>query len=248
MTASIFACCAAAAHAEPLEASLSLTVNALVGTHEESAGQRDPLPFAPLPLGELTLRHAAESIRVEGMPPVTFAWRSSLSGAITTRLSLVNATYRHAFAGGWFAGAGQTVYNQWTSFDQPLPQMQSSRVTGFRLEAGRFVTLGRERAEYDVAVNPRMHGVQYTTFDRSLAVCRFVNGNAVCVSASRPFVDPESAAQVDVLARFAHPLSAHGALLYGVRYLNYTARYDLSSALADRNVGFAPVLGYRLKL
>jgi hypothetical protein len=38
-------------------------------------------------------------------------------------------------------------------------------------------------------------------------------------------------------------------VLLGLRYLNYSAHYDdFPGQLADRNVGFAPTLGYRIKL
>ncbi len=60
--------------------------------------------------------------------------------------------------------------------------------------------------------------------------------------------DAETAAQVDLSARIAHRVGRHGELLYGLRYLNYGARYSGSGDLADRNVGIAPVLGYRLRL
>jgi hypothetical protein len=266
IAAALFSSATAAACAEPLDVTLSVTVNALTGKHEIDGGHSDKLSFAPLPLGELTLRHGAESLRFEGLPPVTFGYNTAGDGALSTRLSILNATYRHTFPGGWFVGAGQTVYNQFTTYvpvngsfvyqrgSTNLPidgsEAQYSRVTGGRFEAGRTLTLGRDRVDLSLAANPRMRGIQYTRIPSLLTVCTFGAGSqAVCSQQITTFADPENASQVDLSARVAHRVFKHGELLYGLRYLNYNAHYDdFPGKIADRNVGFAPVLGYRVKL
>lgn len=277
MTAAFFAWAASAACAEPLEATFALTVNPLNGHHEINGGTIDRLTFAPLPLGELTLRRNGESIRIEGLPAVTFAYGSAGDGAQSTRLSIVNATYRHAFPNGYFAGIGQTVYNQFTTYSpvngsfyyargfsvDPIngSEAQYSRVTGLRLEAGRTVALGRDRLEYSAAANPRMHGVQYTripTFNYYCPLATGVTGPVFgggptapsgCAQVVRTFSDPEKATQVDFAARVAHRVTKNIELLYGLRYLNYNANYDdFPGQLADRNVGFAPTIGFRVRL
>jgi hypothetical protein len=266
MTAALFSWAAATACAEPLETTLSITVNALSGKHEIDGGHSDKLGFIPLPLGELTLRRGRESLRIEGLPPVTFGYSTAGDGALSTRLSIVNATYRHTFAGGWFLGAGQTVYNQYTTYmpvngnfyyergftSEPIngSEVQYSRVTGARFEAGRTLQLGRDRVDISAAVNPRMRGIQFTRIPTFLTQCSFLPGApAVCTQLVDTFADPENASQVDLSARVAHRISKHGELLYGLRYLNYSAHYDdFPGKIADRNVGFAPVLGYRVKL
>src|ERR1700680_4134798 len=154
----IYAWTAAAAVAEPVEMTLSVTVNALNGKHEIDRGHSDRIDFLPLPLAELTLRHGADSIRVEGLPPVTFGYRlqTTVPGPLSTRLSIVNATYRRAFPAGWFGGVGQPVYG----FQQINgEEAQYSRVTGTRFEAGRTIKYGRDTLEVSAAVNPRMHGI-----------------------------------------------------------------------------------------
>jgi len=263
IAAALFSWAGAAASAEPVEASLSVTVNALDGRHEVNGGQTDRLNFAPLPLGELIVRRGADSLRVEGLPPVTFGYSNLGDGAMSTRLSIVNATLRHTFPGGWFAGVGQTVYNQFTNYGSgngnfvyergalTIPiygdEAQYSRVTGARFELGHAFRLGRERLEISAAGNPHMHGVQYTRIPGPVTTCHFASGAFTCVGSIETFSDPENAAQVDLAARFTHRLSKHGSLLYGLRYLNYSARYDdFPGQLADRNVGFAPQLGYRV--
>jgi len=263
MTTALLLWAAGAACAEPVETTLSVTVNALSGHHEINGGHSDKLNFAPLPLGELMLRSGREAIRVEGLPPVTFGYNNAGDGAQSTRLSIMNATYRHAFGGGWFAGIGQTVYNQYTTY-QPVngsfyyqrgftvdpingSEAQYSRVTGARFEAGRTIERGRDRIDFSAAVNPRMRGIQYTRIPTFFFTCPTL-GTGGCVQQVDTFADPESASQVDLLARVAHRVSKHGEVLYGVRYLNYTAHYDsFPGQLADRNLGFAPVLGYRVR-
>jgi len=269
LVAALFSWAAAAARAEPLDATLGVTVNALSGSHQVNGGRSDKLTLAPLPLAELTLRSGAESVRFEGLPPVTFGYNSAGDGAQSTRLSILNATYRHTFAGGWYVGAGETIYNQFTTYlpvngnffyrrglvNEPIDgsEAQYSRVTGMRFEAGRAFRLGRDRIEYGAAANPRMRGIQYTRIPTFLLTCgRFSGSNAAgggCMQVVDTFADPENGSQVDLSARVAHRVSKHGELLYGVRYLNYTAHYDdFPGQLADRNVGFAPTLGYRLRL
>lgn len=267
IAAALVICASVRAPAEPLDATLAVTVNALSGQHQVNGGHSDTLTFAPLPLGELTLRKNAESIRIEGLPPVTFGYNNAGDGALSTRLSIVNATYRHVFAGGWFAGAGQTVYNQYTTYvpvsgtffyargflTDPIngSEAQYSRVTGARYEIGRMTQSGRNRIEWWLAANPKLRGVQYTRIPTFFTTCSFGTGTSapVCSQVVHTFADPENASQVDLSARVAHRVSKSGEVLLGLRYLNYTAHYDdFPGQLADRNVGFAPTLGYRLKL
>jgi hypothetical protein len=264
MTAVLFVCASGIACADPIDATLAVTVNALSGQHQVNGGHSDSLSSAPLPLAELNVRRNAESIRIEGLPPVTFGYSNTGDGALSTRLSIVNATYRHTFAGGWFAGAGQTVYNQTTTYvpvagtffyargftTDPIngSEMQYSRVTGARFELGRMTQSGRNRIEWWAAANPRMRGIQYTRIPTFRFYCG-IGGTGPCQQVVDTFADPENASQVDLSARVAHRVAKNGEVLLGLRYLNYTAHYDdFPGQLADRNVGFAPTLGYRIKL
>ena len=211
------------------------------------------------------MRSGRDSLRVEGMPPIPFRYlNTGDDGALTTRLSILNATYRHRFAGGWYAGIGQTVYNQMTSYDAPAgsyfydrgsqqypivgSEAQYSRVTGARFEAGHVIARGRDEIDVWAAANPRMRGVQYTRIPSYTLCSRPFGGVTTCTQLIDTFADPENASQLDLSLRVAHRVSKRGDLLYGVRYLNYSAHYDdIPGRLADRNVGFAPVLGYRLR-
>jgi hypothetical protein len=92
--------------------------------------------------------------------------------------------------------------------------------------------------EFWAAVNPSMHGRE----SHAIPYANF--GNVIL-----GFSDPETATQVEGYARIAHRVSRNGEVLIGVRYINFTAHYsDAPGALADHNVGWAPVLGYRLRL
>jgi hypothetical protein len=265
MTAAFFACASALASADPIDATLAVTINAMSGKHEVNGGHSDALTFAPLPLAELIVRRNADSIRIEGLPPVTFGYGSTGDGALSTRLSIVNATVRHTFTGGWFAGAGQTIYNQSTTYvpvngnffyargftTDPIngSEMQYSRVTGARFEIGRMTQSGRNLVEWWAAANPRMRGIQYTRIPTFRVFCGSGGSVSPCRQVVDTFSDPENASQVDLSARLAHRVTKNGELLLGLRYLNYTAHYDdFAGQLADRNVGFAPTLGVRIKL
>lgn len=277
LTAALFACTTAAVFAEPLDASLAFTINALDGTHKTGLAEEARLNFTPLPLAELTLRRGADSLHVEGLPPVTIRYGApGAIGPLTTQLSIATVAYRRSLAGGWFAGVGQTLYNQHTTYaftpgaiyvrrDTTLPHVypiagaeeQYSRVTGVRFEAGRIWTAGTTRIEAIAAGNPVMHGVQYTFVPTPPGFGTFCTGSfngpgsgvPTCTGGNPTFADPEHASQVDLTLRAAHRAGKHGELLYGVRYLHYSARYeDEPGQLADRNIGIAPLLGYRLHL
>ena len=243
-----------AARADGIQTSATITLNALDGEHAINGGDVARINFVPLPLIELAARRHADELHVEGLPPVAFSYgRGSAAGLETTRLSIGNASYRRSLGGGFFAGIGQTLYNQHTTYAivpgayytryHPVNQIfpltgaeeQFSRVTGMRLEAGRRWKTGRTELEAVVAGNPAMHGVQYTYIPSG--------------PASPTFADPEHAAQVDVELR-AYRAVGHGrALVYGLRYLHYCSTYDQDPGqLADRNLGLAPVIGYGVKL
>ena len=252
-------CGAAAARAEPLEATLALTIDVLSGDHEIRLRQRDQLHWVPLPIGELTLRRGADTLRIEGMPPLSSTYGTdAAANRGSVKLSILNATYRHALGAGWFAGIGETVYNQATTDVPGLGSgaEQDSRVAGTRVELGRILRLGGDRIEAWGAANPAMHGLVQTR-PAGPVFCSFSFPSPpgtlpVCVPFGPGNVtakDGESASQIDLSARIAHRLGSRGELLYGIRYLNYSARLDAAPGhLADRNVGFAPVVGYRVRL
>jgi hypothetical protein len=260
----------AVAAADPVQTTFALTANLLDGKHQTSDFPADQLHFVPLPLAELTFSRHNDAIRIEGLPPVSFHYGSAGDGAQSTQLSIINATYRRSFRGGWFVGGGETLYNQSTNYINvpgfvyeragsiyPLvgSERQYSRVAGLRYEMGKVTTFGRahDRIEAWAAFNPKMHGVQYTSIPTTGETTCSFNGGLLgtCTTATRTltFADPENATQLDLSVRIVHRIGRYGELMYGVRYLNYGAHYDdLPGELADRNVGIAPLIGYRIRL
>jgi len=241
LSASVAALVSGRAGADSLTVTGALTVNFLDGTHSTGATV-DQLRFAPLPLAELDVRGERTALHLESFPAVSFSYGDGTQQQ-TTRLSIINATVRRSFAGGFFVGTGQTIYNQLTAY-LPSPDRfslinaQSSRVTGARFEAGIVRALGRgARIESVFGINPVMRGVQRTAFADILRVPQ----NAA----------PERAEQIDTSVRWLRP-AGPGAVIIGLRYLNYASRYDVrgpaNGVLADRNAGILPLIGYRLGL
>jgi hypothetical protein len=255
-----------------VETKFGVTANFLTGKHQTSDFPPDLLHFVPLPLSELSVRHGRDLIRIEGLPPVSFHYGSSAGdGAQSTQLSILNATYRRTIGAGWFVGVGETLYNQSTTYmnvpgfvyqrgDQVYPiigsEKQYSRVAGIRFEAGRNMEIARGRAHLEIwgAYNPKLHGDQFTSIPTfaPIAVCPIAPGSSGICEIPRTtltFSDPETATQLDFSVRIVHNVGKRGELLYGIRYLNYIAHYVSNPGmLADRNVGIAPLLGYRIRL
>jgi hypothetical protein len=230
--------------ADTVDVSSSITLNFLDGKHD-TATSIDRLTFVPLPLLDLDARMARTAVHLEGVPPLTFAYGNAIGGRQQTQLSIINATLRQEIGGGAFVGVGQTIYNQRTTYPPPAaaPDIlsvaaQSSRVTGIRYEVGLRARIARPtRIEFVAALNPSMHGLEYTAFDAAAPI--------------GPLPNPERAVQVDTSLRFVTALH-RGALVYGLRYLNYASQYAVrgpqKGSLADRNVGFMPLAGYRIRL
>lgn len=223
------------ASADPIDTSLLLSVSLLNGDHEVSGGQDNHFSALPLPIAELELRHDRDAIRIEGAIPIEFSSTDSNGGTSSTRLSLLNATYRRTIGSGWYVGAGETSYNQTTIYAAQFEQ-QASRVTGVRYEVGRDWKTRIGRLEANFAVNPAMYGPIVTTYTFNPAH-------------PYSFSDPERATQIDAMVRASARISRHADFVYALRYLNLTSRYaDAPGYLADRDVGFTPSVGVRVRL
>lgn len=131
---------------------------------------------------------------------------------------------------------------------------QYSRVVGLNYEVGQTIVLPhRQTLELRFGGDPVMHGVQYSA--ASITFCSFSRKNARTIFDKYSYVSGvnERAAELDFGARLRRPVG-RGDAIFGVRYLNYTARYLTGTSffgdgqLADRNVGILPLIGYRLRL
>ena len=57
--------------------------------------------------------------------------------------------------------------------------------------------------------------------------------------------DPERGQQIDGNVRYVHHIGKHMDAVLGVRYVNFTAAYDVPGhPLSDRNAAVLPAFGY----
>ncbi len=206
------------------------------GTHRESDGNATAA-LVPAPL--ITVSHSAQcwEVAAEGLPPVgPIPVGNNGLGMQNVRLTYADAVARYWNPSHTFAvGIGDTLYNQRTEFVREInptelgTEVDRSRVAGTRYEliVRKALSLNNS-VEARVAVDPAMHGrFSYTQTVQ--------NGGATV----GPFSSPpswERASQVDADAHFIHRFGSY-ALLYGVRYLNYTAEYTdpFQPRFADAN-------------
>ena len=247
--------------ADPIHSAVGVTIDALSGRHEVGNGE-ERLNFVPIPIVEVESRYRAMQLRFETIPSIPFSYGPG--NLQSTRLGVFNGSIRQYFAGAWFVGIGETLYNQHTyypdGFTTDDAQEQYSRVAGLRFEGGRDFHIARVVSlEVRGAANPVMHGIQYT---RSIEgyLCPLTGPGDTRSSCSPVFRESavnERAAQIDLGARLVRTVG-RGDVLVGLRYLNYSARYVatnrrnrvapyLDGRLADRNVGVLPLIGYRLR-
>lgn len=201
----------------------------LTGVHTDAAGaQRGVAPGALLQIGGRDRRFA---FRIEGIPPVGLPQKpSAFYGAATPQLSLFNGAVRYAIdpAQHLWIGAGETIINQKT----PLPNLSqavASRLSGIRYEVmwraplreGHFIELVAGGA-------PHLTGADHYFY-----------------SIPRAGVDePEVAAEED--GQMAWGVTLHQSeLLFGLRSINFSARFVQTGAAADRNNGGGVMVEWR---
>ncbi|GAC1539461.1 MAG: hypothetical protein NVS2B17_14770 [Candidatus Velthaea sp.] len=219
---------------------VALTLNPIFGTHQSFNDKTTPPPV-PVPLLEVRHRAGPFEFFVTGLPPIASARSTnSVQGRTSTRLTIFDGTARVWDPLRRFSiGIGQTLYNQSTHYlDSPeiagVGERQFSRITGVHYEVGYRNAVRGGLLEAKLSVAPLMRGTQFTQYDVPTIATR---------------VDPEQADQIDTSIRFVRRINSHGELIYGLRYLNYTARYaEPSGTLSDRNAGFFPTFGYRTRI
>jgi len=107
-----------------------------------------------------------------------------------------------------------------------LSAVNSSRVVGARYELGFGLARNPDAVRFLIDLEPAMHGV--INFGSPF---RF----------EHPSARGESGAQVEMQV---HARTIRGPIEfgYGLRYINYSTRFDAGGALADRNTGFLPYI------
>jgi hypothetical protein len=226
---------AGAALADPAGADIGFTLNPVVGGVHDSFNDTIHLPPVPVPLLDASAHVGPFEIVTFGLP-VTAAvpYTDKLQGTVALRLMIVDATLR-VWAGHVGVGVGQTLYNQTThyatadSYAASGDERQYSRITGAHYELAVRMPFRAGTLEASLRDAPVLLGTQVSTY-----------GNG---TPSR--FDPERGEQIDGSVRYKHAIGPHEFAVLGVRYVNFTAAYDIPSRpLSDRNCALMPSIGY----
>jgi hypothetical protein len=214
-----------------------LTLNPIVGGVHESFDDTIHLPPIPVPLLEASQRLGPFEIAGYGLPPtIAIPYTDAIQGSTSLRLTILDASLRlwnrtHRVA----IEAGETVYNQTTHYataDDYLftDERQYSRVVGGHYGIVVHVPLRTGFIETEVRDAPVLLGTQVSTYGDG-APSRY---------------DPERGEQIDADVRYIRTVGKHTQMIVGLRYVNYTAAYDVPGfPLSDRNAALLPSFGYR---
>jgi len=232
----ITAALGAPAHADPVTFEPGISLNPILFGSHQSYNDKTTIAPIPVPILEARIRSGPFEFEAFGLPALAAVPHTdAVEGPTSTRLSILDGTFRvydplHRYS----FGAGETLYNQATYYTNGIEiegvgERQSSRVVGGHYELGYHIGIGKGHLDAFAALAPAMRGAQITLYDDPLYHGRY---------------DPEVADQLDLNVRWERQLSAHRSIFFGVRYVNYTARYDEhSGGLSDRNVGLLPAIG-----
>ena len=222
----VFLCALASARAG--ETTVGVTLNATVGTHTEADGTVR-LPVVPVPMFTLDHRAGRFAIHLEGVPPIGPV---PLSNGDATRLSLLDGAIRYKVAPNVWAGIGETIFNQRTSY--PGNETQASRVVGGRYEVGATLwQSGGQRVEAQVTATPSMRGAITDVFSFSFGPPLTATGS-------------ERASLMDAQAAWS-ATRGRSTLSAGVRWINYSARFS-NGATADQNRILTPFVGWATRI
>ncbi len=228
VVAAVAALCTLAATPTPSYVGIQGLV--LVGAHRDAAGSQYGVGIGPLI--ELRAGGPRVAVHLEGIPVVGIpGTRPSVAyGQATPSIGIFNGQVEYALdrRSQWWIGIGETVYNQRT----PLPAVE--QVVSSRLAGARYVLHYRHAFS-------RQHFIEAL-----FGSAPYLGGADVYVySTGAPtVVKPERASEID--ASLAYGLvRRHTEWLFGLRTLNFTARYPLTGLAADRNVGLGPIVEWR---
>ncbi len=201
----------------------------LTGAHKDIAGTQHGTALGAIVEAGVRLRRFG--LHLEGIPPVSLPQRaSSYYGQATPQLSLLDGALRAALdrRARYWLGAGETVINQRT----PLPnisQVVSSRLAGLRLEAVyRSSYTARRFWEVVVGATPHLSGSDYYAYSIPVA----------------PVVKAEAAAEEDAAVTWGFR-KRDSEWLFGIRTIDFSAKYTATGLAGDRNNGGGALLEWR---
>ena len=222
---------------DPFQTTAGITLNPIAGGVHESYNDTIHLPPIPVPLLEASQRLGPFELAAYGLPPtVAVPYTDAIQGSTSLRLTILDASLRLWDSRGRVAAeAGETIYNQTTHYATAdlysgTDERQYSRIVGGHY--GIFVRLPSRRSVFETEVRyaPVLLGTQVSTYGNG-APSRF---------------DPERGEQIDADVRYIRRVGAHLEMIIGLRYVNFTAAYDVpGKPLSDRNAALLPSFGYR---
>ncbi|HZZ64116.1 MAG TPA: hypothetical protein VFE17_01335 [Candidatus Baltobacteraceae bacterium] len=243
---------------------------AAIGTHEETNG-RATVPLVPVPLLSVRVPFKRFEFAAEGLPPIgPVPYGSTFPGVSRgTKLSYAYAVVRYHIGAVLTAGIGETLYNQATTYSAShvfhsvtyygnqmyatttttsVTEIDASRVPGLRFELQARRTCSRQTGiEGGIALTPSMHAVVHVVNryeERTFTTAPF---HTIPYKMSSQVALPETASEVDAFADVARRFGPY-TVRYGLRYLNYVARFNNDQALADRNSLLLPFIGFERRL
>jgi hypothetical protein len=227
-----------AARADDLPpASIGITLDPIVGGIHDSFNDTIHLPPIPVPLLEASAHVSNFEITAYGLPPtVAIPYSDSTQGQTALRLTIFDGTFRvWDNARRFAAGVGETVYNQTTHYERADVfatsggERQYSRIAGAHYEVVARFPFRAGTLETSLRYAPVLLGTQVSTYEDGTPT-RF---------------DPERGEQIDGNIRYVHHIGRHTDAVLGLRYVNFTAAYDIpSKPLSDRNAALLPAFGY----
>jgi hypothetical protein len=234
LTAALLAFAAAPALAD---GAIGITLNPIVGGVHDSFDDQIHLPPIPVPLLQGDYRFSNFEVTAYGLPPtVAIPYTNSVQGSVALRLTILDATFRVWDPKGRVAlGVGETIYNQTTHyatadvFATSGGERQYSRIAGAHYEVAVRFPFRAGYIETSLRYAPVLLGTQVTTYEDGTAT-RF---------------DPERGEQIDTNIQYVHHIGRHFDAVLGLRYVNFTAAYDVPGhPLSDRNAALLPAFGY----
>jgi len=237
IVAALVALCSAPAWADSPSAAIGITLDPILGGIHDSYNDQVHLPPIPVPLIEGDVNLANFEVTGYGLPPtIAIPYDDAIQGPTRLRLTIFDATFRvwdnaHRFG----LGVGETIYNQTTHyqvadyFATSGGERQYSRIAGAHYEVVARFPVRAGTLETSVRYAPALLGTQVSTYEDGTPT-RF---------------DPERGQQIDGNIRYVHHVGRHMDAVLGVRYVNFTAAYDIPSRpLSDRNAAVLPAFGY----
>jgi hypothetical protein len=227
--------------ADPPSGDFGVTLNPVVGGYHESFDDIIKLPPVPVPLLEASYKVSIFEVTGYGLPPtIAIPYTDATQGSTALRLSIFDGTFRVWDGSGHVAlGAGETVYNQTTHyatadvFAASGGERQYSRIAGAHYEIATRLPFRGGRIETSLRYAPVLLGTQVSTYE----------------DGTPTRLNPERGEQIDGDVRYVHHAGAHMDAVLGVRYVNFTAAYDVPlRPLSDRNAAVLPSFGYLWRL